>query len=38
MVGWWTGFKVDSPALWAAHKRGERPEFSIGGKAVSREA
>ena len=37
-VGWWVGFKVDSPELWAAHKRGERPEFSIGGAAVSREA
>lgn len=35
MVGWWTGFHVDSPELWAAHKRGERPEFSIGGAAVS---
>lgn len=35
LVGWWTGFKVDSPELWAAHKRGDRPEFSIGGKAVS---
>lgn len=33
LVGWWTGFKVDSPELWAAHKRGERPEFSIGGRA-----
>lgn len=34
LVGWWTGFKVDSPELWAAHKRGERPEFSIGGRAA----
>ena len=32
MEGWWTGFKVDDQALWQAHKRGERPEFSIGGK------
>ena len=32
-VGWWVGFKVDDPALWEAHKRGERPEFSIGGSA-----
>lgn len=31
-VGWWVGFRVDDDALWAAHKRGERPEFSIGGK------
>jgi hypothetical protein len=34
-VGWWTGFKVDNAEVWAAHKRGERPEFSIGGKAQS---
>jgi hypothetical protein len=33
-VGWWVGFKVDDPDLWAAHKRGERPEFSIGGAAI----
>jgi Putative phage serine protease XkdF/Phage Mu protein F like protein len=33
-VGWWVGFKVTDPDLWAAHKRGERPEFSIGGAAV----
>jgi hypothetical protein len=33
-VGWWVGFKVDDDDLWAAHKRGERPEFSIGGGAV----
>lgn len=31
VVGWWVGFKVDNEELWAAHKRGERPEFSIGG-------
>ncbi len=30
-VAWWTGFKVDDPETWAAHKRGELPEFSIGG-------
>jgi hypothetical protein len=34
MVGWWAGFKVDCPEVWAAHKRGDRPEFSIGGQAV----
>ena len=33
-VGWWTGFKVHDDELWAAHKRGERPEFSIGGSAI----
>lgn len=32
MEGWWVGFYVDADDLWAAHKRGERPEFSIGGK------
>lgn len=33
-VAWWVGFRVDDDGLWAAHKRGERPEFSIGGAAV----
>jgi hypothetical protein len=33
-VGWWVGFKVHDEQLWAAHKRGERPEFSIGGAAI----
>lgn len=32
--GWWVGYLVDSPDLWSAVKRGERPEFSIGGAAV----
>ena len=32
MYGWFVGFKVDDPQLWEAHKRGERPEFSIGGR------
>lgn len=32
-VGWWVGFRVDDGALWDAVKRGERPEFSIGGAA-----
>ena len=32
MFGWFVGFKVDDPTLWEAHKRGERPEFSIGGR------
>lgn len=35
IVGWWTGFKVDSPELWALHKAGERPDFSIGGRSSS---
>ncbi len=30
--GWFVGFKVDDPDVWAAIKRGERPEFSIGGQ------
>jgi hypothetical protein len=33
-VGWWVGFKVHDDELWEAHKRGERPEFSIGGAAI----
>ena len=36
-VGWWVGFKVDDDELWAAHKRGERPEFSIGGTGTRKE-
>ncbi len=31
--GWWTGFYVHDEELWAAFKRGERPELSIGGQA-----
>lgn len=30
-VAWWTGFRVDDAETWQAHKRGELPEFSIGG-------
>lgn len=33
-VGWWVGFKVHDEELWSSHKRGERPEFSIGGAAI----
>lgn len=36
--GWWTGFLVDDKETWKAHKRGERPEFSIGGVAQHFEA
>lgn len=32
LFGWFTGWKIDEPSVWAAHKRGERPELSIGGK------
>jgi hypothetical protein len=35
IVGWWTGFKVDDPVVWAKHKSGELPEFSIGGASMS---
>lgn len=31
-TAWWCGWRIDSPELWAAHKRGERPELSIGGR------
>lgn len=36
--GAWTGFRVDDDAVWARHKRGELPEFSIGGAATPTEA
>ncbi|HVM96157.1 MAG TPA: histidine phosphatase family protein, partial [Candidatus Acidoferrales bacterium] len=32
LFGWFVGFKVDEPRLWEAHKRGDRLEFSIGGR------
>lgn len=32
--GWWVGFIVENDDIWAAIKRGELPEFSIGGRAV----
>jgi hypothetical protein len=35
--GWFTGFKVAAPEVWDAYRRGELPEFSIGGLAVSEE-
>jgi hypothetical protein len=33
-VGWFVGFKVLDEELWATIKRGERPEFSIGGRCA----
>lgn len=33
--GLWVGFRVEDPEVWAAHKRGDRPEFSIGGSCGS---
>ena len=32
-VGWFVGFKVDDADVWAKIKSGERPMFSIAGKA-----
>jgi hypothetical protein len=32
--GWWVGFQIDDDAVWEAYKRGELPEFSIGGTCV----
>ena len=37
LFGWFVGFKVDDPRVWDAHKRGERPEFSMGGRGVREE-
>lgn len=37
MEGWWVGFRCDDEGLWATIKRGEKPEFSIGGTAVPTE-
>lgn len=34
IYGWLVGFKVDDDDLWKAIKRGERPEFSIGGRGT----
>lgn len=33
-VAWWTGWQITDDALWAAHKRGERNELSIAGRAI----
>lgn len=32
--GAWVGFKVDDDQVWAAVKRGDLPQFSIGGAAI----
>lgn len=37
IFGWWTGFHVSNPETWDKHKRGELPEFSIGGRAIPEE-
>jgi hypothetical protein len=36
--GWWVGFKVDDPDVWAKIKSGEYAAFSIGGTAMREEA
>lgn len=33
-IGWWVGFKVTDPGVWARIKSGEISAFSIGGDAV----
>jgi hypothetical protein len=33
IFGWWIGFQVDDPAVWADYRKGIRPEFSIGGRS-----
>jgi len=37
LEGWWIGFKVDDEGVWQAYKRGELPDFSIGGTAIPQE-
>lgn len=34
---WWLGFIVDNNGVWKSIKQGERPEFSIGGFALSKD-
>lgn len=34
MEAWWIGFKVDNSDVWAEHRAGRLPEFSIGGSGV----
>lgn len=36
-IGWWVGFKIDEPEVWAKVKSGEYDAFSIGGKAIREE-
>jgi hypothetical protein len=35
--GWMVGYKIDDAAVWAEHKAGRLPEFSIGGESMSME-
>ncbi|GEO26239.1 hypothetical protein AAC03nite_20240 [Alicyclobacillus acidoterrestris] len=36
-VGWWVGFYIDDPDVWAKIRSGEYAAFSIGGEAVREE-
>lgn len=36
-VGWWVGFKIDDPDVWAKVKSGEYRAFSIGGTGIREE-
>lgn len=36
-VGWWVGFYIDDPDVWAKIQSGEYAAFSIGGLAVREE-
>lgn len=33
-VGWWVGFRIHDPVIWARVKSGELKSFSIGGRAT----
>ena len=37
-TGWWVGFQVNDPELWAKVKSGERTGFSIHGRGVRTDA
>lgn len=36
-IGWWVGFRVDDPGVWAKIKSGEYAAFSIGGTGERKE-
>lgn len=36
-IGWWVGFYIDDPEVWAKIQSGEYAAFSIGGSAVREE-
>lgn len=33
-IGWWTGWKIDDPAVIAKVQRGEYPQFSVHGRGI----